>query len=234
MALCPIVSWAQRKESVFLTVDISDVTELKVELEEESLKFSGKSKGNIYEFYLEFEDKIDKEKSKYSATRNVMFELVKQETKRWKRLTKDSKKLHWLKVDFDKYVDTDEEEGAGGFGDMGDMDFMSNMGGGMGGMPGMGGMGGMGGMDMSQLMSGMGGMGGMGGMDGMDGMGDEEDMDFDNMDDSESDGGLPDLEAPVDSLVSDAKTNGTDAGADVATAASDTNPGENSVPVAAV
>ena len=70
-----------------------------------------------------------------------------------------------VKVDWDKWVDEDEEGAAGGIG--GDFDFgeMGGMGGGgMGGMGGMmGGMGGggmPGGMDLSQLMAGMGGGGG--------------------------------------------------------------------------
>lgn len=62
------------------------------------------------------------------------------------RLTKD-KRVNFVKTDFARWADQDEQEGAAvdeGFGgadqDMG----MGGMGG-MGGMPGMGGMGGMGG-----------------------------------------------------------------------------------------
>ena len=82
----------------------------------------------------------------------------------WPRLTKD--KLPFVKTDFDKWVDEDEQDGAeklddDGFDGMGGMPGM----GGMGGMPGMGGIPGMG--DFGSMMGGgMGGMGGgMGGMD---------------------------------------------------------------------
>ena len=79
-------------------------------------------------------------------------------------MTKEKVKTSYLKTDFGKWVDEDEQDGApnddaGDGMDMGSMGDMGGMGG-MGGMPGMGGMGGMGGMP------GMGGMGGMpGGMD---------------------------------------------------------------------
>jgi hypothetical protein len=115
--------------------------------------------------------KIDKEKSKISASpRCVILVLEKAEEETWPRLTKESgRHLTHIKVDWDKWVDSDDEGDADGFdlSSMGDFSSLGGMGGMMGGMGGMGGMmGGMGGM--------MGGMGGMGGMDfsalgGMDG-----------------------------------------------------------------
>ena len=81
--------------------------------------------------------KIDKEKSKYSADRVVHILLVKQEPERWSTLATNHSKVHWLKCDWDKWLDTDDEEAANnkGMGGYGDMDF-SNFGG-MGGLDGM-------------------------------------------------------------------------------------------------
>ncbi len=78
----------------------------------------------------------------------------------WPRLTKEKVRNAFLKTDFSKWVDEDEQEGVEvETEDMDPMGGMDAMGG--GGMPGMGGMGGM--------PPGMGGMGGMGGMPpGMD------------------------------------------------------------------
>ena len=71
----------------------------------------------------------------------------------WPRLTKEKVKNAFIKTDFSKWVDEDEQDGV----PVADEDFDMGGMGGMGGMPGMGGMGGM---------PGMGGMGGMpGGMD---------------------------------------------------------------------
>jgi hypothetical protein len=75
----------------------------------------------------------------------------------WPSLLKDKLlEKNQVKIDWDRYVDEDEEEDAGGF-DMSALEGGSGMGGmppGMGGMPpGMGGMGGAGGMDMEALVS---------------------------------------------------------------------------------
>lgn len=71
----------------------------------------------------------------------------------------------FLKTDFSKWVDEDEQDEAPA--DVPDDMDMGGMGG-MGGMPGMGGMGGMPGMGGMGGMPGMGDMGGMGGAGGMD------------------------------------------------------------------
>jgi prostaglandin-E synthase len=74
----------------------------------------------------------------------------------WPRLLKDKLlEKNQVKIDWDRYVDEDDEEEEGGF-DMSNLEGGMGMGGmppGMGGMPGMGGPGGPGGMDMASLVS---------------------------------------------------------------------------------
>ena len=129
------------------------------------------------------------EESKWVKTgRSIAMQIMKkdqEEEEHWPRITKEKAKLQWLQVDWSKFVDEDEEDGAdevGGF----------EGGQGFGG----GGMGGPGGMDMASLMAGMGGgAGGAGGMDmasmmqGMEGMGGDG-----GADDVDSDDELPDLD----------------------------------------
>ena len=57
--------------------------------------------------------------------------------RRWPRLSKDKVRLAFLKTDFNKWVDEDEQDGAAPVNDIDDD--------GLGGMGGMGGMGGAGG-----------------------------------------------------------------------------------------
>lgn len=92
--------------------------------------------------------------------RSVQMHLMKKDGDEfWPRLLADkAKEKNQVTIDWDRWVDEDDEGDGGGF-DTSGMDRMNGAGGGFGGMPGMGGMGGMGGMP------GMGGMGGMGGMD---------------------------------------------------------------------
>merc|ERR1711988_1416166 len=149
----------------------------KINLEESKLTFSGTSNDKQYEITLDFFKPLDKEGSKINVLeRSVQMLLKKKETEEefWPRLLNDKHlEKGCVSIDWDRYVDEDEEDEAVGFDQSnlaGGMDMASMMGGiggmggmpgmgGMGGMPGMGGMGGMGGMDMASMMAGMGGMG---------------------------------------------------------------------------
>ncbi|KAG4032833.1 hypothetical protein MFRU_006g02960 [Monilinia fructicola] len=172
----PEVLWAQRsnkteaeKNFIYLTISVPDVKEPKIELKSDSLTFSGYSESlkRAYAVTLEFYAEIDESASKYNHTqKSTQFVLRKKELKEefWPRLLKDSKKVHFLKTDFDKWVDEDEQDEA-------PEEDLSQMNG-MGGMPGMGDMmggagGDFGGIDFSKL--------GGAGMSGLDGLGGEED-----------------------------------------------------------
>jgi len=157
----PEVLWAQRssaddltKNVIYLTINAFDCVQdsIKIDLQPTGLTFDGVSKAYTFHLGVEFYAEIDvAESTCHKSTRGVEFVLRKKEAKAefWPRLLKDSKKQHFLKTDFDKWVDEDEQEEAA-------EDPMAGMGGGMGGMGGMEGMGGMGGME---------GMGGFGGID---------------------------------------------------------------------
>ncbi|XVF21957.1 hypothetical protein REPUB_Repub12eG0133800 [Reevesia pubescens] len=202
MSRYPEVKWAQRADKVFITVLLPDSKNAKVNLEPEGVFTFSATAGadnNPYELKLELHEKVNVEESKINiGVRNIFCILEKAEKVWWKRLLRgDGKTPHYVKVDWDKWVDEDEDNGGGlGDLDLGGMDFSNfgNMGDGGMGMPGMGGMGmpGMGGMGMPGMgMPGMGGMGGMGmpGMGGMGGMGMPGGMDglgdFDDSDDEE-------------------------------------------------
>ncbi|XP_010556743.1 PREDICTED: uncharacterized protein OsI_027940-like isoform X3 [Tarenaya hassleriana] len=166
MSRHPEVKWAELTDKVFLTVQLADSKNTKVNLDPEGVfTFSANAgpENHVYELKLELHDKVNVEPSKINiGVRNIFCILEKAEPKRWEKLLRGGKPPHYVKVDWDKWVDEDEEKGAGmGDLDMGGMDF-SSLGGGMGGMGGLGGMGGMGGLGG---MEGLGGLGGMGGMD---------------------------------------------------------------------
>jgi len=189
----PEVTWAQRSSSsepeknyVYLTIVAADVPEsdLKLDLKEQSLSFKGAStsKKVTYAIDLEFYAEIDPKESKISHSgRDVTLVLRKKELKEefWPRLLKDSKKVHFLKTNFDKWVDEDEQDEAPeDDAMMNQMNPMAGMGGGMGGM---GGDGGFGGIDFSKLgaAQGAGGLPGMGGFDPSQMGGDDSDEDDD-------------------------------------------------------
>ncbi|XP_071716499.1 uncharacterized protein OsI_027940-like [Rutidosis leptorrhynchoides] len=193
MSRHPEVKWAQREDKLFITVVLADTKDAKVDLAPEGVfTFTAKAGQHEYDLKLELFDKVNVEESKISiGERSIFCILEKAEPKWWNKLLGgDAKTPHYVKVDWDKWVDEDDDAGPAADLDMGGMDFSKF--GDMGGMGGMGGMGmpGMGGMGMPGMggmgMPGMGGMGmpGMGGM-GMEGMpdmsefmgGDDEDSD---------------------------------------------------------
>lgn len=205
----------------------ADVKDESIDLTDSGLVFKGKSDGKDYEVNIEFFKPVDSSEDSGSTykvqKRSVHMHIMKAAAKEeedggdddefWPRLLKDKAlEKNQVKIDWDRYVDEDEEDEAGGF-DTSALDGGAGMGGmpgmGMGGMPGMGGEGGM---DLASMMGGMGGMGGgaggMGGMDmealmkqmgGMGDMGDGPDGDegdpADDIDDDDDDD-LPELENP--------------------------------------
>lgn len=185
----PEVLWAQRSSStdaaknfVYLTISVPDVPkdDIKLDLKPTSLSFTGTS-GTLkrkYHVVLDFFAEIDPAESKINHTaKNIEMKLQKKELKEeyWPRLLKDSKRLHFLKTDFDKWVDEDEQNEAP------EEDFSQF--GGMGGMPGMGGD--FGGIDFSKLA---------GGGD-MPDLGGEDAEDVDSGDDDEDVEEIPTTEA---------------------------------------
>jgi len=168
----PIVLWAQRKDKIFLTIEIEDSKDSEFKWDPSKLTFKGHGgpENTLFECSLEFNKEIDTEGIRRVAnTRFPQFVIPKKanEPGFWPRLLKDPKKAPWVKVDFNRWKDEDES----------DDDF--GMGGGMGGMGGGGGGG-----DFESMMQNMGGMGGMGGFDRPD---------LDDFPDSD-DEDLPDLE----------------------------------------
>ncbi|KAH7405555.1 hypothetical protein KP509_15G075800 [Ceratopteris richardii] len=110
----PEVKWAQRSDKVFLTVELPDAINPKVNIEPEGrFTFSATAgpENTLYELDLQFFDKINVEESKISVgSRHVFCAFIKAEKKWWKRLlTSDGKPPPYLKADWDKWVDEDEE-----------------------------------------------------------------------------------------------------------------------------
>ncbi|KAK5660924.1 hypothetical protein OQA88_12297 [Cercophora sp. LCS_1] len=152
----PEVLWAQRssktepeKNFIYLTISVPDVptSNLELDLKPTGLTFTGRSDTlkRTYHLELEFYAEIDPAESKVNHTaRDVEMKLRKKELDEayWPRLLKEAKKVHFLKTDFDKWVDEDEQNEAA------EEDF-SQFGGGMGG-------GDFGGIDFSKLGGGAG------------------------------------------------------------------------------
>ena len=129
----PPVLWAQRKDKLFITIDVQDCVhpKLKLEkLEDESqatlLKFSGVvGDGSSVEVLLELHDDVNSPQAKVSVTgRHVLVVVPKKTEGFWPRLTKH-KQPRFVSVDWSKWVDEDEENEAPEF----DMNSLGQLGG---------------------------------------------------------------------------------------------------------
>jgi len=110
----PLV-WAQRKDQIFLSIDLQDVKDHKIAVESNKLTFSGTSGGKNYSCDLNFFAEIDPSKSKYVVRpRSVDFVLQKKESgPYWEHILKEKGKPRWLKVDWNKWKDEDDVDDEG-------------------------------------------------------------------------------------------------------------------------
>lgn len=96
--------------------DVS-ASEMKLDIQPTSVIFTGTS-GTLkkkYHVELPLYGEIDTSASAVHHTaKNVEMKLQKKELAEeyWPRLLKDNKKMHFLKTDFDKWVDEDEQDEA--------------------------------------------------------------------------------------------------------------------------
>ncbi|KAB8077974.1 HSP20-like chaperone [Aspergillus leporis] len=180
--LHPEVTWAQRSSDsdaernyLYVSIKAPDVnrSEATLNITPTNVTFAGDSKKGVrYEVSLDLYAEIDPENSKVNhSDREVELVLRKKELKEefWPRLLKTTQKIHFLKTDFDKWVDEDEQDEAP------EDDYANNFGGFEGGLGGEGG--GLGNIDFSKLGAGLEGMGGAdAGLGGAEGESDDEDM----------------------------------------------------------
>ncbi|XP_071959792.1 prostaglandin E synthase 3-like [Antedon mediterranea] len=164
IVLHPQILWAQRKDTLLITVTVDDFKVSNLTCTENKLHIEGKGgpEQKSYKAELDFYDLVEENEPKTRISSREIFIVVQKKTPGpyWPRMTKT--KLPYLKTDFNKWKDEDEsDEEDGPMGGMGGMPGgMGGMPGGMGGMPGgMGGMpGGMGG-NLEEMMAQMGGGG---------------------------------------------------------------------------
>ncbi|RAK95043.1 Hsp90 cochaperone SBA1 [Aspergillus ibericus CBS 121593] len=180
----PEVTWAQRSSAsdaernyLYVNIKAADVarTSATLDIKPTSVTFTGDSKKGVkYHVSLELYAEIDPENSKVNhSDREVELVLRKKELKEefWPRLLKTTQKIHFLKTDFDKWVDEDEQD------EVTEDDYANNF----GGFEGLGGEGGLSNIDFSKLGAGLGGEAGAGGEE-------EDDEDMPELEEAEGEG----------------------------------------------
>lgn len=127
IATPPSVSWAQRSARVFLTFNV-ECEKPDLKFEKQRVTFSGTCEPDHkpHEVVIPLHAEIDPEKSSY-VNKGRCIEVVlakdKIDEEYWPSLTGEKKKPHWLKVDFNRWQDEEEEFGGDGY----EMDDMNDM-----------------------------------------------------------------------------------------------------------
>ncbi|KAL8096438.1 co-chaperone protein p23-1-like [Apium graveolens] len=115
MSRHPSVKWAQRSDVLFITVDLPDAKDVKLKLEPEGKFYFSATSGPeklLYEIDIDLYDQVDVDESKASVgSRNIFYVIKKVESKWWSRLLKkEGKPPLFLKVDWNKWIDEDEQD----------------------------------------------------------------------------------------------------------------------------
>ncbi|XP_057805183.1 co-chaperone protein p23-2 isoform X1 [Salvia miltiorrhiza] len=114
MSRQPEVLWAQRSDKVYLTVSLPDARDISVKCEADGLfTFSAVGvNGDTLSFTLQLYGNIAPQGCKTkTGLRNILCSILKEQKGWWKRLLKSEEKpAPYIKVDWNKWCDEDDEE----------------------------------------------------------------------------------------------------------------------------
>ena len=116
----PDLKWAQRKDRLFITIDLPDVENPQINLKPEGkLLFEGKVKTAEYLIDLDLFKEVVVEESRWNLKgRNIFLNIAKKDKDEeyWPRLTKEKMKHPHIKVDWTRWVEEEDEDANGGLG----------------------------------------------------------------------------------------------------------------------
>lgn len=114
------VYWAQRshaeiaeKNVLYLTISVKDADSPSFKLTSSSIHYHSEAHGTTYDLNLDLFADIDPENSHYShgpQGTTAVIRKAKAQDEYWPRLTKEKTKYFFIKTDFDKWVDEDEQD----------------------------------------------------------------------------------------------------------------------------
>jgi prostaglandin-E synthase len=114
----PNIKFAQRKDRIYITIDIVDVSCPIIDIiDNTTLTFSGTKTDKAYFLNIEFFDEVVKMESKFTLnTRNIFLNIKKKQSGPfWPRIFKENTKHSWLTIDWQYYIDEDDDEDGSGF-----------------------------------------------------------------------------------------------------------------------
>ncbi|CAL6022125.1 Chaperone_HSP82 [Hexamita inflata] len=134
----PTIYWAQNKQVVYMRIALVGASDVVCDIEKETFTFAAVSYQKKYECKFALAKPVIKEESKFRVLGQSIEVILKkeEETKEFWPTIQAGAKLPYVRIDFERWIDEDEDEKPkAAIPDFGGMDF-SQMGG-MEGMPDM-------------------------------------------------------------------------------------------------
>ncbi|VDP28781.1 unnamed protein product [Soboliphyme baturini] len=107
------IEWAQRDNILFLTICVDDCKAPEIDIKDDKLTFKGFGGHPEIEYQseIEFYKPVDAEKAKrIPSDRHIQYVIPKKEAGPfWPRLVLSKQRAPWIKVDFNKWKDEDED-----------------------------------------------------------------------------------------------------------------------------
>ena len=108
----PEILWAQNRDKIFITLNVSNIGEQNIEMTADLVHFKGKNEDKNYNVEINLLKTIEPDESSWSIKPNcVSFTLKKQPEVFWSKLS--SKKFNNIRVDWNKWdimEDSDESD----------------------------------------------------------------------------------------------------------------------------
>ncbi|KAG6528367.1 hypothetical protein ZIOFF_010521 [Zingiber officinale] len=111
----PSTKWAQSSDTIYITIELPDAKDVKLTLQPEGRFYFSATSGaeNIpYELDFELFDKVNVDESKTAVGLRTIYYLIKKADKKWwsRLLKQGGKPPVYLKVDWDKWIDEEDEK----------------------------------------------------------------------------------------------------------------------------
>ena len=135
MSNTPVILWSQTKKNINLKICLSDSSNIHCKLVENNIEFNCESNNLNYNFSFQTLSEVKNDSMNVSGN-SINISLEKVNHTWWDKLTENKDYKNHIKVDWDKWIDEEDEETVNNYDntsfDMGSMEQMMQMMGGMG------------------------------------------------------------------------------------------------------
>lgn len=109
----PTIKWFQRRKNITIDVCLPQVKEETLHFDENAFDFVCESEGKKYKLHVELFDTIDPSRSSSQKSGDkfrILLQKKEQQKPYWKRLQKSQDKNKYITVNWDKWIDSQDEE----------------------------------------------------------------------------------------------------------------------------